>query len=159
MFTSRDPHTPSPRRPLPLFSTPMVTPVNPPPKASSKSCLPRPLFQEEPQTFSTKKEKRVGGLFKPPPCPPARSCPPKSRVFRQKNVMRAQAVTFNDTSDKHSVTKTPLHSATYDTKKDQSYFQQAFIIEAEIGAGSFGKWIRWSCYNYKAKLLQGQFTE
>jgi len=47
-------------------------------------------------------------------------------------------VTFNDTSDKHSVTKTPLHSATYDTKKDQSYFQQAFIIEAEIGAGSFG---------------------
>jgi len=138
MLTPKEPHTPSPRRPLPLSSTPMVTPTNPPPKVSSKSCLPRPLFQEEPETFSTKKEKRIGGLFRPPPRPPAKSCPPKSRVFRQNNLWKAQAVSFNDTSDKHTVTGTPLHSAVYDTKKDQSYFQQAFIIEAEVGAGYFG---------------------
>eukprot|EP00092_Neocalanus_flemingeri_P036583 GFUD01039832.1.p1 GENE.GFUD01039832.1~~GFUD01039832.1.p1 ORF type:complete len:603 (+),score=176.77 GFUD01039832.1:64-1872(+) len=139
MFTTTDPHTPSPRRPLPISSTPMMTtPVNPPPKASSQSCLPRPLFQEEPETFSTKKEKRVGGLFRPPPRPPAKSCPPKSRVFRHSNLLKAQAVSFNDTSDKHTLTGTPLHSAVYDTKKDQSYFQQAFIIEAEVGAGYFG---------------------
>jgi len=36
------------------------------------------------------------------------------------------------------VTGTPLHSSVYDTKKDQSYFQQAFITEAEVGAGYFG---------------------
>lgn len=139
MFTPPlEPNTPSPLRPLPLSSTPMVTPKNPPPKASSKSCLPRPLFQEEPETFSTKKEKRVGGLFKPPPRPPAKSCPPKSRIFRHSNLLIAQAVSFNDTSNKHTVTGTPLHSSVYDTKKDQSYFQQAFIIEAEVGAGYFG---------------------
>jgi len=53
-------------------------------------------------------------------------------------LFKAQAVSFNDTSDKHTVMGTPLHSAVYDTKKDQSYFQQAFAIEAEIGAGYFG---------------------
>merc|ERR1719304_71474 len=38
--------------------------------------MPRPLFQDEPETFSTKKERREGGLFRPPPRPPAKSCPP-----------------------------------------------------------------------------------
>jgi len=47
-------------------------------------------------------------------------------------------VSFNDTSDKHTVTGTPLHSSVYDTKKAQSYFQQAFLVEAEVGAGYFG---------------------
>jgi len=36
------------------------------------------------------------------------------------------------------VTGTPLHSSVYDTKKNQPYLQQAFIIEAEVGAGYFG---------------------
>ena len=138
-----DPRTP-PKRSKPLSSsTPHVfqTPVNPPPKHSSKSCLPRPLFQDEPETFSTKKEKREGGLFCPPPLPPAKSCPPKSRVFRHRNLLKAQAVSFNDSgADKHAlVTETPLNSTVYDDKKGESYFEQAFIIERKIGAGCFGK--------------------
>ena len=138
-----DPRTP-PKRSKPLSSsTPHVfqTPVNPPPKHSSKSCLPRPLFQDEPETFSTKKEKREGGLFCPPPQPPAKSCPPKSRVFRHRNLLKAQAVSFNDSgADKNAlVTETPLNSTVYDDKKGESYFEQAFIIERKIGAGCFGK--------------------
>jgi len=139
--------TPSPQQSAPLSSTPLVTPKNPPPKATSKSCLPRPLFQDEPETFSTKKEKRrVGGLFKPPPRPPAKSCPPKSRVFPQRNLLKAQAVCFNDTADRLKVIGTPLQSAVYDTKKNQSYFQQAFISEAKIGSGYFG-----SVYRVRSK--------
>ena len=65
-----DPETP-PQKSQPLSSsTPHIfqTPVNPPPKlTSSKTCLPRPLFHEEPETFSTKKQRREGGLFRPPP--------------------------------------------------------------------------------------------
>ena len=138
-----DPITP-PQKSQPLSSsTPHIfqTPVNPPPLVTSKSCLPRPLFQDEPQTFSTKKEKREGGLFRPPPRPPAKSCPPKSRVFRHRNLLKTQAVSFNDSTDKHSmVTETPLDSSVYDDKKKESYFEQAFIIEKILGAGCFGKY-------------------
>ena len=210
-----DPETP-PNKSQPLSSsTPHIlqTPVNPPPKLTSKTCLPRPLFHDEPETFSTKKERREGGLFRyyiltksfksfistkivyfvikvldlenrlliyktftkfyphwsrktlvlkkykyfckifpkktvrilttvfrPPPRPPAKSCPPKSRVFRHRNLLKAQAVSFNDTSDKHaSVTETPLNSSVYDEKKKESYFEQAFLIERKLGAGCFGK--------------------
>jgi len=107
-----------------------------PPPVVSKSTLPRPLFSHEPETFSTKKERRFAD-FKPPPRPPAKSCPPKSRVFRHADLLRAQAVTFLDSPD-GTITGTPLHSAVYDTSKKQSYFQQAFQIETEIGAGYFG---------------------
>jgi hypothetical protein len=75
-----------------LAATMMRTPDNPPPKRTALTTLPRPLFLEEPETFSTKKERRgregggegAGGrsgpawpYFKPPPRPPAKSCPPK----------------------------------------------------------------------------------
>ena len=138
-----DPETP-PQKSQPLSSsTPHIfqTPVNPPPKlTSSKTCLPRPLFHEEPETFSTKKQRREGGLFRPPPRPPAKSCPPKSRVFRHRNLLKTQAVSFNDTADKHSlVTESELNSSVYDNKKSESYFEQAFILEKVIGAGCFGK--------------------
>ena len=140
-----DPETP-PQKSQPLSSsTPHIfqTPVNPPPKlTSSKTCLPRPLFHEEPETFSTKKQRREGGLFRPPPRPPAKSCPPKSRVFRHRNLLKTQAVSFNDTADKHSlVTESELNSSVYDNKKSESYFEQAFILEKVIGAGCFGKLI------------------
>ena len=82
------PRTPSPPgAPAPPPSTPKLpapcpaltsTPYNPPPSVSSQSTRPRPLFKEEPLTLSTKKERR-GQLFLPPPRPPPRSCPPKSR--------------------------------------------------------------------------------
>ena len=141
MFNNNSPETP-PSKGQPLSSsTPMpATPVNPPPKVSSKTCLPRPLFHDEPETFSTKKEKREGGVFRPPPRPPAKSCPPKSRVFRHRNLLKTQAISFNDTGDKHAVaTETPLNCSVYDEKKTESYFEQAFIIEKKIGAGYFGK--------------------
>ena len=141
MFNNNTPQTP-PNKGQPLSSsTPMLgTPVNPPPKVSSKTCLPRPLFHDEPETFSTKKQKREGGLFRPPPRPPAKSCPPKSRVFRHRNLLKTQAISFNDTADKHAVaTETPLNSSVYDDKKTESYFEQAFVIEKKIGAGYFGK--------------------
>merc|ERR1719228_1548853 len=101
--------------------------------------MPRPLFQDEPETFSTKKERREGGLFRPPPRPPAKSCPPKSRILRSRDLLKTQAVSFNDTSDKHAlVTESPLHSSVYDDRKSESYFEQAFSIERKIGAGCFG---------------------
>ena len=136
-----DPRTP-PRSSKPLSSsTPQVfqTPVNPPPKHTSKSCLPRPLFNDEPSTFSTKKERREGGMFRPATPPPAQSCPPKSRVRGHRHFMKAQAVTFNRFNDSGAVTETPLSSSVYDDKKGESYFEQAFIVEKQIGAGCFGK--------------------
>ena len=138
-----DPHprTPS-RRSGPLSSsTPQVfqTPVNPFPKRTSKTCLPRPLFQDEPPVFSTKKERREGALFCPATPPPAKSCPPKSRVRGHRHFMKAQAVTFNRFNDSGAVTETPLSSTVYDDKKGESYFEQAFIVEKQIGAGCFGK--------------------
>jgi len=139
--TPVDPETP-PLKSIPLSSsTPHIfqTPVNPPPLITSKSCMPRPLFQDEPETFSTKKERREGGLFRPPPRPPAKSCPPKSRILRSRDLLKTQAVSFNDTSDKHAlVTESPLHSSVYDDRKSESYFEQAFSIERKIGAGCFG---------------------
>ena len=142
--TPVDPETP-PLKSIPLSSsTPHIfqTPVNPPPLITSKSCMPRPLFQDEPETFSTKKERREGGLFRPPPRPPAKSCPPKSRILRSRDLLKTQAVSFNDTSDKHAlVTESPLHSSVYDDRKSESYFEQAFSIERKIGAGCFGKFI------------------
>lgn len=136
-----------------LASTPdMRTPDNPPPKRTALTTLPRPLFAEEPETFSTKKERRrqygddggrVGGgaawpSFKPPPRPPAKSCPPKSRIFRWNELYKAQSVTFLDSPDGKTATGNPFQSKVYDTKKKESYFQQAFIMESEVGAGCFG---------------------
>ena len=140
MFDNNSPQTPPNRGPPLSSSTPMLTPVNPMPKVSAKTCLPRPLFHE-PETFSTKKEKREGGLFRPPPKPPAKSCPPKSRVFmHNRNLLKTQAISFNDTADKDAVaTETPLKSSVYDDKKGESYFEQAFIVEKKIGAGYFGE--------------------
>lgn len=93
-------------------------------------------MQEE-ETFSTKKERK--SLFRcPPPLPrpPPKSCPPKSRVFRRDSeLLRAQAVTF---SQGKQLQGTPLHSAAYDGGKAATYFSQAFVKEAEIGAGYFG---------------------
>ena len=143
MVGAADPSTPAKtdEKEQPLSSTPkFTTPVNPPPQASSKSCMPRPLFQEE-ETFSTKKKKREGGLFRLPPRPPAKSCPPKSRVFRHRNLLKTQAVSFNNTADKFTaVTESPLRpSSVYDQKKNESYFQQAFKLDREVGAGYFGE--------------------
>jgi len=113
------------------------TPHNPIPLKGSQSCLPRPLFLEEPHTLSTKKERR-GHLFQPPTRPPAKSCPPKSRVYlRSGECLKSQLVTFSSGGDK-APQGTPLHSAAYSPDNKTSYFEQAFAIEKEIGNGYFG---------------------
>jgi len=117
----------------------MTTPLNPPPIRSSLTSLPRPLFSDEPVTYSTKKERRGEGVgFKPPPRPPAKSCPPKSRIFKTNDLYKAQAVTFLDSPDGKRVTGTPLNPKLYDTKIKKSYFHQAFTVESEVGRGYFG---------------------
>eukprot|EP00088_Acartia_fossae_P008322 TRINITY_DN1396_c0_g1_i13.p1 TRINITY_DN1396_c0_g1~~TRINITY_DN1396_c0_g1_i13.p1 ORF type:complete len:633 (-),score=127.92 TRINITY_DN1396_c0_g1_i13:209-2107(-) len=117
-----------------------VTPINPPPMRQTLSTRARPLFREEPLTYSTKKERQHTG-FKPPPRPPAiaKSCPPKSRIFKNTDLYKPQALTFLDSPDgKKHIKGTPLNPKVYNTNLKKSYFQQAFTIEAKIGAGYFG---------------------
>jgi len=55
----------------------------------------------------------------------------------------AQSVTFVNIRDESSVLGTPLPpSAVYDSAKKASYFEQAFAIEALVGAGCFGNVFR-----------------
>jgi len=119
----------------------MRTPVNPPPLRHTLSTLPRPLFRDEPETFSTKKDRRsTGGVvnMKPPPRPPAKSCPPKSRIFKSNELFKAQAVTFLDSPDCRQPTGTPLNPKLFDRNLKESYYQQAFKEISRIGSGYFG---------------------
>jgi len=119
----------------------LITPINPPPMRQTLSTRARPLFREEARTYSTKKERQKTG-FKPPPRPPAiaKSCPPKSRVFLNNDLYKPQALTFLDSPDgkKQKIQGTPLNPRVYNINLKKSYFQQAFTIEAKIGAGYFG---------------------
>merc|ERR1719341_2123903 len=106
--------------------------------------MPRPLFRAEPLTLSTKKEReRRGDLFRRPPRLPPRTCPrPRSRIFpgREGELLKAQLVSFQE--GERAATGTPLSSAAYDSDKVESYFDQAFLKEDEIGAGDFGRVFR-----------------
>jgi len=118
-----------------------ITPINPPPLRQAMSTRARPLFREEPLTYSTKKERPASIMLfrKPPPRPPAKSCPPKSRIFKNNDLYKAQKVSFLDSpNEQKQVLGTPLNPKVYNTNLKKSYFQQAFSIEAEIGAGYFG---------------------
>jgi len=117
-----------------LFKTP-ITP---------QSERPKPVFRPEPQSFSTKKERGSLPRSRPPPRPMAKTCPPVSRVFKRRPEMQtAQSVTFANIHDESSVQGTPLpRSAVYDSAKKASYFEQAFTIEALVGAGCFGNVFR-----------------
>ena len=89
--------------------------------------------------------------IQPPPKPQAKTCPPVSRVFKRRlELTSAQKVTFmnqNETRRFESVQGTPLPSSkVYDSAKKVSYFEQAFAIEAKIGAGCFG-----NVYRVKSK--------
>jgi len=66
----------------------------------------------------------------------------------------AQSVTFVHSGDESSVQGTPLPpSAVYDSAKKASYFEQAFAIEAFIGAGCFG-----NVYRVRAKEDGGLYA-
>ena len=54
--------------------------------------------------------------------------------------MKAQLVSFQ--AGERAATGTPLSSAAYDSDKVESYFDQAFVKEDEIGAGDFGRVFR-----------------
>ncbi|TRY70416.1 hypothetical protein TCAL_16409 [Tigriopus californicus] len=121
-------------------SSPRATPT----RLTQSFSLPKPNFKDHPQTFSTKKS-RATPRFRPPPRPPAKTCPPVSRVFSRRipHLERAQSVTFKDRPN-GSMTPTPigtplLASPVYDDSIGQSYFEQAFTVEKEIGEGHFGK--------------------
>ena len=55
-------------------------------------------------------------------------------------MLKAQLVSFQ--AGERAATGTPLSSAAYDADKVESYFDQAFIKEEEIGAGDFGRVFR-----------------
>lgn len=76
--------------------------------------------------------------MKPPPRPPAKSCPPKSRIFKSNELFKAQAVTFLDSPDGREPTGTPLNPKLFDRSLKESYYQQAFKETARIGSGYFG---------------------
>ncbi|XP_054162630.1 membrane-associated tyrosine- and threonine-specific cdc2-inhibitory kinase-like isoform X2 [Oppia nitens] len=104
--------------------------VNPYPASPLR---PVPQFFESNNSFTTKKErysstpcpKRV------PPRPPSKTVPPISRFFAQPKHQTAQAISFKENSD-ISLSK---H---YDSSREESYFDQCFIVEKKIGSGSFG---------------------
>lgn len=105
------------------------------------SPLPKPNILDEPLTFSTKKA-RSTPRFRPPPRPPAKTCPPMSRVFKRRPSdllgKQAQSVTFKDSPD-GSLTGTPLPAtAVYDATRRASYYEQTFGVEEKLGAGYFG---------------------
>jgi len=54
--------------------------------------------------------------------------------------LKAQLVSFQ--AGERAATGTPLSSAAYDSDKVESYFDQAFVKEDEIGAGDFGRVFR-----------------
>ena len=81
----------------------------------------------------------------------AKTCPPVSRVFKRRpEITSAQSVTFLNQDQVECFTSahgTPLPSSNvYDSAKKTSYFEQAFTIEAKIGAGCFG-----NVYRVKSK--------
>ena len=55
-------------------------------------------------------------------------------------MLKAQLVSFQ--AGERAATGTPLSSAAYDADKVESYFDQAFVKEDEIGAGDFGRVFR-----------------
>lgn len=96
-----------------------------------KTPRPTPRFFQEAQTFSTKKA-RGTPRDSLPPRPPVKSCPPISRIFHQKPVQRAQAVSFRSSNSS-------VLSPHYNQASKELYFDQCFHIESKLGAGSFGE--------------------
>ena len=140
--------------------------------SSFSSPLPRPNILDEPLTFSTKKA-RSTPRFRPPPRPPAKTCPPVSRVFKRRPSdllgKQAQSVTFKDSPD-GSLTGTPLQAtAVYDATRPASYYEQTFDVEEKLGAGYFGTvyrvrnkgWINQLCpqsFNFKISSMGSKYS-
>jgi len=121
---------------------------------SPKCRRPLPLFFAESVHFSTKKEKEketptLLNHLNRPPKPPVKSCPPISRLrphHHKKEHDGARVISFLHHNES---TNAPgghaagdgggLISKIYDLKKHRSFFDQCFIVEGNLGCGSFGK--------------------
>ncbi|KAG7155068.1 membrane-associated tyrosine and threonine-specific cdc2-inhibitory kinase-like 2 [Homarus americanus] len=98
---------------------------------------PAPVFITEQRALSTKKS-RGTPKFAQPPRAPVKSCP-VTRIFtRIPDVDRPQPVSFRDDSDTSFIVQSPVYSA----EKPALYFEQCYVIEERLGAGSFGEVFR-----------------
>ncbi|ESO12356.1 hypothetical protein HELRODRAFT_62778 [Helobdella robusta] len=93
---------------------------------------PTPKFFQEPQSFSTKKEKGQTPRVRipPPPRPSAKKSATRLQ-FAKRNISKAMPVSFKSPDKTIS---TPL----YNENKRESYFEQCFEIICKLGSGSFG---------------------
>ncbi|XP_045582114.1 membrane-associated tyrosine- and threonine-specific cdc2-inhibitory kinase [Procambarus clarkii] len=99
--------------------------------------LPAPVFITEERPLSTKKS-RGTPKFAQPPRAPIKSCP-VTRIFsRVTDNDRPQPVSFRDDSDTSFIAQSPVYRA----EKSALYFEQCYIIEEKLGAGSFGEVFR-----------------
>lgn len=117
----------------------------------SASFRPKPKFFTENATFSTKKQtpKLVDHIV--PPKPPIKSCPPVSRLKpRKPDYEGARVISFvnkKNNGNKKSASAAndgdllllPPSSTVYDENKKELFFEQCFVIEGNLGFGSFGK--------------------
>ena len=102
---------------------------------------PVPAFVLEGATFSTKKERDTPKLIDiHPPKPPIKSCPPISRIrpMRKPEYEGVRVISFlnKNPNDCDLFISQNKH---YDDSKNDLFFEQCFIIEGNLGCGSFGK--------------------
>jgi hypothetical protein len=105
----------------------------------SSPARPVPAFVLEGATFSTKKERETPKLIDiHPPKPPIKSCPPISRIrpMRKPEYEGVRVISF---LNKNLNESNDLLSKHYDDSKNDLFFEQCFIIEGNLGCGSFGK--------------------
>ncbi|XP_076062050.1 membrane-associated tyrosine- and threonine-specific cdc2-inhibitory kinase-like isoform X2 [Oratosquilla oratoria] len=94
---------------------------------------PAPVFNAEPHCFSTKKAKSACKFV--PPKAPVKSCPVRRVFSRIQCKERPQPVSFRNDSDTSFIEQSPI----YRPEKSDSYFEQCYVIEEKLGAGSFGE--------------------
>nr|XP_053644976.1 membrane-associated tyrosine- and threonine-specific cdc2-inhibitory kinase-like [Cherax quadricarinatus] len=98
---------------------------------------PAPVFITEHRPLSTKKS-RGTPKFAQPPRAPVKSCP-VTRIFpRVNDTDRPQAVSFREDTDTSFIVQSPFYKA----EKSALYFEQCYVIEERLGAGSFGEVFR-----------------
>ncbi|XP_071553024.1 membrane-associated tyrosine- and threonine-specific cdc2-inhibitory kinase-like [Panulirus ornatus] len=98
---------------------------------------PAPVFITEERPLSTKKSRSTPRIAQPPKAP-VKSCP-VTRIFsRITDTDRPQPVSFREDSDTSFI----VHSPVYSAEKPALYFEQCYVIEERLGAGSFGEVFR-----------------
>ena len=105
-----------------------------------KRDIPTPVFLEDSPSTLTRKRTRSNGLSTPrrssflPPRSPVKSAQPVSRVFRRGPKYDCSGPRSVGTSN-GDLLKTPHYSF----QSPGTYFDQCFVVEEKLGAGSFGE--------------------